>query len=705
MTDTTLNMSPQLINPGLLDQAADFIQSLLQAFQRTGYYLHEHPEAQKAKAGLYEKFNALAGTTGELTFLKGEDHGRPVILVEGILHESLRLVAIMNRSVAETSTAGFMKFFERKEIISISLSSRLDQTEFSNFIDVMSEQQQAVEGENARERFIRSLQELQICNISVVYSEDVVITRANLPWRARLALSRLKKDVRMLPILRSLSVEKLRQLKQQILADILRPMGMPDTLYAFLINLDLAASPLMTEEDAEAGLFSVSSDRMLTSLGDIFMKQALTVNKGFPEHITNNKIGRILAGLCQRLNSSKDPEAAALLETLFVKGLISINSLPQSVRIHVLTIKRLATFLTNPEKFLRAFDGTTDPGTYATLSNTLAAFVPLLVEKEHFVEAEAIVRTFNFHALEKSDRGVCAIQRRGEIIFSNTLANASQIFLTASKETRTRIGYLFQQFGQSAVPHLQRILIESDDPWRSKQAAETLISIGDSAVVGLINSIESNLLNKTSLPVSLRVLSEVLDSSYKNEIVALLKKYSSSIQEQVRREALSGLVRLCPASGFERFCSNLNSEDYGIRRIAVRGLGMAGDNRGFTLLKQVIDTAEQSSWNEGSGLAVQAVESLAVLAGCCPVVHSSVATYIGELVEKVCKRQAWKQIIPGATVIPPQFVLALIEAISRLRGPTVQSHLTRLADHRIPEVARRATELSRLHSCMNLQAA
>ena len=117
----------------------EFILSLVQAFLRTGYYLPDHPQARKAKVGLYNRFKSLFAGRHELTFMLKEMGETQNILVDGPLPETQRLSTLMTKGMAEVYVPRLSKFLERKDLVSLTLKETMSEEEFSRFVDVMSE--------------------------------------------------------------------------------------------------------------------------------------------------------------------------------------------------------------------------------------------------------------------------------------------------------------------------------------------------------------------------------------------------------------------------------------------------------------------------------------------------------------------------------------------------------------------------------------
>ena len=157
------------------DQLAKFLLSLIQAFLRTGYYTSDHPQSKKAKQGLYDNFQKLLNREYELTFLAYDVPGGKKILIEGMLPEPQELKSIMLQGMAEAYTPRFVRFLERKDLISLTLKAAMSWTEFNRFIDVMGEPTFADTLERSdKDRFDQTLKERGIFNISYIFNEELL---------------------------------------------------------------------------------------------------------------------------------------------------------------------------------------------------------------------------------------------------------------------------------------------------------------------------------------------------------------------------------------------------------------------------------------------------------------------------------------------------------------------------------------------------
>jgi len=160
----------------LQSQIVDFVLHLIQAFLRTGYYTSEHPEALKAREGLYLQFKSLFKLEDDLTFMVREEPEGQNILVEGVLPEAQRLSRMMMRGMGELYVPKFAKYLERKDLVSLTLKNRMGQTEFERFIDIMSDPAQLdIRGKEDKEQFTQRLYNAGIFNLSFVFNEEMVL--------------------------------------------------------------------------------------------------------------------------------------------------------------------------------------------------------------------------------------------------------------------------------------------------------------------------------------------------------------------------------------------------------------------------------------------------------------------------------------------------------------------------------------------------
>ena len=66
-----------------------------------------------------------------------------------------------------------------------------------------------------------------------------MLSRGKLPWRVSIILRRLAKDLKVVPMFRSATAEKMKLIKKQIVEDIIRPLNNLDLLKDLIVNCDI----------------------------------------------------------------------------------------------------------------------------------------------------------------------------------------------------------------------------------------------------------------------------------------------------------------------------------------------------------------------------------------------------------------------------------------------------------------------------------
>ena len=87
----------------------------------------------------------------------------------------------------------------------------------------------------------RALTDHGITEISTVFLDDIIVLEKNLPWRVEMAILRLTKDLKILPMFKEKSDDAILNLKVKIIRDIIRPLKYGQYLKELLINCYIIA--------------------------------------------------------------------------------------------------------------------------------------------------------------------------------------------------------------------------------------------------------------------------------------------------------------------------------------------------------------------------------------------------------------------------------------------------------------------------------
>ena len=570
----------------------DFVLHLIQSFLRTGYYTPEHPESKRAKEGLYQLFKNLFQGEDELTFLIREEQERQEIFVEGVLPEAQKLSRMMIKGMGELYVPKFAKYLERKDLVSLTLKSRMDQTEFTRFVDVMSEPSLVdTHRKQDKERFVEVLHSYGIFNISFVFNEELLAPEREMPWRARLTLSRMRKDLRMIPYFQSMAGQELQEIRRKLVQDGLRPIRHPDLLCAVLQNSDLAATAEHHEEIIEEEIVSSIHKQYFLGTSKIFLREHLALKQLQKGDAFERKSDRLVGKICHRLKEVGTKESEHLLEEFFRQGLISLEDLTSGLKDKVLLERLTDKFLNYTEQFFQKLDQAKDKEAFLNVAHSFVRMIPELIRRDRYSEILRILETITRHFHQKTMWALLAGQALEEIGQGEIPHLLEEKFLTAKKEIRTAIIPIFASLEIGSLPPLLNILKKSEDQWVRKNACEVLIQIGPVAATHLLEELETHQTSVETTCDILRVLGEIKSPQWKASLTKVLRGLTSHEHPKLREQAIHTLYQIGGHEGEEIFLSSLDDPDLEVQKRSAWCLGMIKSMKGLEkmmgILKQI----------------------------------------------------------------------------------------------------------------------
>jgi len=569
----------------------DFILHLIQAFLRTGYYTSEHPESKRAKEGLYQQFQSFFEQEGELTFLLREDQERREVLLEGLFPEPQRLNRMMAKGMGELYVPRMVKYLERKDLVSLTLKSRMDATEFIHFVDVMSEPSLVdIHRKEDQENFAQILYRHGVYNISYIFNEEMLAPAREIPWRVRLMLSRLRKDLKMIPLFQELSGGELQEIRRKLIQDGIRPIRHPDLLCAVLRNSDLAATPENPEEIIENGILSAIHISHFLDTVHLFLEKHLQLKQLQKKDSLEIKSDRLVGKICHRLMEAGTPEAENVLEEFFRHDLISLENLPPNLKKKILVERQTDRFLTEPAQFFRQLDLAREETQFRAITQSFLEMIPELIKRDRYAEVNNI-----FSALKKYTQWTGLA---GEILA--VLAEGPvpgllrEKFLANKKEIRMAIVPLFIALEGAAITNLLEILRTSEDQWVRKNACEALIQIGPAATAHLLKELEGQIASVETTGDILRVLGEIKSPEWKTPLLKVLRGYISHEHSKLREQAMRSLCLIGGMEGEEVFLAGLRDPHTEVCKMAIWCLGMIRSERGLGEMTEILKEVNTS---------------------------------------------------------------------------------------------------------------
>ncbi len=588
----------------LMANLAEFLLSLIQAFLRIGYYTSDHPEAKKARLGLYENFQRLFTQEDELTFLVMDDSKGNKILIEGVLPETYDLNSVMLRGMAEMYTPKFAKFLDRKDLISLTLKNAMTQTEFTNFVDLMGEPLFVDTREKGdKERFSQTLKERGIFNISYIFKQELLAIERKILWRSRLALARLKKDFSAVPLYMDLDAEGMKKVRRQIIQDVARPIQTAEVIYPILMNSDLAETKEFKISEINEEMIACLSDELLFQISKQLLNEILRHEE---TKTPQAKSAELATQLTSSLNLREIKGTESILKGYLKHKLISFEHLPKTMQREIKAEQVANKFLRHSNAFLDQFEKIQDGEKYLQTARTLARIIPELVRRDRYKEILEIITRIDRHVMEKRHPKIIQNQE-GQVILSTyaeqilekiqkggVLKALKGRFLTGEREIREAIAPILVKLRAGAVPHLLSLLRQSNDHLVRKHACDILAQIDPSAINLILDDLSKRKIATKSTVDIIRVLGEVQRDEWIQPFTKTLKGYLKHKSPRLREEALGVIYKIMGGKGEKYYLSLLNDSDIGVQKRAIQCLGRIKSKTALEKFLEMLKRTEDS---------------------------------------------------------------------------------------------------------------
>jgi hypothetical protein len=587
---------------------AQFLLALIQAFLRTGYYTPNHPQARSAKVGLYDEFERLFEGHGELTFLVRDDPKGLNVLIEGILPEAQYLTAIMARGMAEMYLPKFVKFLENKELIGLTLKSSMTRDEFTKFVDVMGEATfLETRNQSDKERFTRTLQQRSIVNISYIYKEELLGAKRNIPWRAQIALSRLRKDFKMIPLFVDLSKEDLKKVRRQIIQDVARPVQYVEVVYPILLNTELAETNEIKEAEIDGEIIVCLSDPTLLSVSEKLLKE---MERGGTAAPSPDKAAGLAKRLATVLNQRDVTGRNAVLDGYFKLNLIPFDQLSQDTQRRIELKRFTEEFLRRSSTLFKNFESIQNREEYLQIGQSLAIIIPDLVRSDRYDEVLKLVDHLDRHAQEKKEVSTYAEQMLEEISQAGLFQELKAKFRIGKKELCEAVAPIFLKMRRRSTVHLLALSKESSEHLVRKLAYELLVRIDPCAVDLILAELQGRKAATGFTIDTIRILGEIRWGVWNQAVANALKGYLTHGSPHVREEALGAYCRIRGVEAEKLCLALLNDPDLGVQKRAIQCLATMRSRHGLDIFVAMLKKMEDATDGKNEQLEARLFRAL-----------------------------------------------------------------------------------------------
>lgn len=608
------------LNPDEFNKAkatCEFVIELTKAISRSGYYDASHPVSLDVKKGLHTSFIDALGNSTEI-MLTCHDFGEKVdIFISGILDEPFNIRKLTKESTLDLFVPKLKDYFERKSLNSFVIKKNITPEHFESFIDVMSEPVPETNDTSSLGDFLtKALIDLNITEVSTVFKTDIVL-RAKLPWRVAIILRRLAKDLKVLPMYKDASEDKLKQIRMQIVADIIRPLNNNDLLRDLLINCDIIASFLVESTksgELEEIIFgSLQENELLPvtqSIFDVYLESKKKAQEDKSDLKVQEKYFYLsnLLNIAARQIIAKDlPDTAALFKQLFDQQIITIEMLPAEIRFNIQSIKMAGDVVAKIDSYIEKALKTSSPEEMESLINIFDRIMPELIRLDEWDAIGQIVKALcGFTSREGiSPEAAAKFSNLPDAVFAGSEEIFAHKYVNAEQNARNQINEILTQLSSVFIKIAGFVLDKSKDPAVLKNIIDIMSKKGEPARQWCIKIFSD--LNPS--PAMLNYALLVIVNAGQSDDSGVLKKYVKYPNPSIRSKTLGVIAKLNKTDAQELAMEALSDEEEKVRSQAVtvieRELSLSEESvkKLMTMVKEKLEKKKEMTMNEAGFIA------------------------------------------------------------------------------------------------------
>jgi HEAT repeat protein len=607
-----------------MEKAAVFVLDLVKAMLRSGYYAPEHPGSKRAKEGVYNEFREVLGDRSDITLASQEKKGRFDVMISGILDDYVSLREVVGIEQARIFIPKFREYFQRKNLVSFSLKRELSLNHFDDFIDIMSDpaRDEGAGGEIGSV-LTGALVDKGITEVSTIFMDDMIILELKLPWRVEMAIQRLAKDLKVLPMFKDKSEEEIQAIKIRIVQDIIRPLKEPQFLKDIVVNCHVIARhvTVIDAEELEQTIVKSFPMEILLPTSQYVFDELTRIRKeleGNPDHaVLKNRmesVKRTLRWISHRVADEKIEVDRKFFEELYFQGIVSFDELPESAKHHVSTLKLAKEVREHPSFYIGKLDKARSEKDLLLLLKLFRRILPALLEQGAYDLVSVITRALQqkfAHVRYIPEKSPKPFRDPVRFVWQDSMELLARRFEEEQDEARASIERIVEILGPFGVSLLVRVLMQSQSKAIRKLAMDTLIQMGDSALEAM-----KAILANPSHPWYLFRNSLIIVSRLGREgDASVVNSFLRHADPRVRDEALKAVSRLEGVRAEPKLIRALQDPDRRVIRSAVFCMGQLPlkTNRAITSLLGIL-RMKQGRGKEGkkavTELKVQTIHAL-----------------------------------------------------------------------------------------------
>lgn len=552
----------------------DFVIELTKAISRSGYYDAHHPVSLDVKKGLYDAFINALGDSSEIMLTCHDVEDQVDIHISGILEEPFNIRKLTKENTSDLFVPKLKDYFERKSLNSFVIKKYITPEHFESFIDVMSEPiADSTDASNLGEYLTKALVDLDINEVSTIFKNDIMLSlKGKLPWRVSIILRRLAKDLKVVPMFRNASAEKMKMIKKQIVEDIIRPLNNNDLLKDLIVNCDVIVdhiTHLMEVDELETLIISSLPANAVIPISHAVL-EVYKENKEGKSHEDdsiserrNVYLAKVLNIAARRIFSEKMLDVKGLFEQLYEYGIINYEMLPEKMRFDKQSSKLASEVIYKIDTYMENLSKVSSIKEMEDLFLTFKRLLPEFVRMKEWRVINRIINAFSDLSSRKED-----ILKESELLLNlpdSILEGAEEIiadeYIQANKDLKNEINDVLLKSKSICVKIVDVMIDKSKEPDVLKGVIEILSKKGEVARRWSTKILDEQKQPLSIINVALLVIINVGHGDDMNSIKSYVKHSNPSI----RVKALAAIAKMNKKEAVGMVIEALTDEEERVR--------------------------------------------------------------------------------------------------------------------------------------------
>jgi len=533
--------------------ACEFVIDLTKAISRSGYYDAHHPISLEVKKGLFDAFKNALGSSKEIMLTCHDVEDLVDIHISGILEEPFNIRKLTHATTTDLFVPKLKDYFERKNLNSFVIKNHITPSHFESFIDVMSEPiAESTDASQLGEYLTKALADLDITEVSTVFKTDIVLARGKLPWRVSIILRRLAKDLKVVPMFRSASAEKMKLIKKQIVEDIIRPLNNFDLLRDLIVNCDVIVdhiSHLMDVDEMETLMInSLHVDEVVpisSAVFDVYMKSK-NENLSKKDDSALQKrcvyLAKVLEIAARRIVSENMPESLGLFEKLYENEIIDFDMLPEKLRFRIQSRKIAEYFMSEMDNYTEKSMNAETAEEIETHVTLFKRIIPEFIKLKKWDIIKTMMETLNVLMSRVKEMSTTSelLLNMPDSVFEGQEEPFADGYVHADQDSRNIMNYILMQMHSKCVDIISMIFGKCKEPDILKNVIELLSKKKELARQWSLKILDDQGQPLSMLNIALLLMVHVGQS----EDVRWVEKYVKHSNASIRVKALSAIVKM-----------------------------------------------------------------------------------------------------------------------------------------------------------------